>query len=266
MMQTKDYMCGKKRHQTLIQKGRNFIEKREESDVIESNTPFNPDICLSDSSVCEDGGFNEVWFEAEASTAKKPSHIIRKVVQAAKSKSKLVFLVPAVPDKRVDYYASRISNIIGPPSLRRGYNDSESYRLYNSSEPLRTEEEKLVLTEFRNGSWIYDEKQRILRYESGGKNRFEVKNPNESLAPEDPDFVGYFENEQFVVEQNGNVNKYNSINNSELSITNRPAYPFSIPRNRLRETIDSVEYLIFGENLTYHKIHPKIESYIDGLN
>jgi hypothetical protein len=259
-------MSSANRHRSIVEKGRSFIKRREESDIIDSQTEYDPDICLSHSTICQSDDFNEVWFEAEVSTAKKPSHIINKVIQAARSKCKLVFLVPAVSNKRMDYYASRIDNIIGPPSLRRGYEGENEYSLYKSSNPLKTQDGNIVLTNNSTGQWIYNEKKRILQYKTNTSSNIEIRNPSENFKIKSAKYTGHIENDKFIVDEDGSTHKYNSILDSDLNVVHRPSYPFTIPRNRIEKTINSVEYLIFGDNLTYHKMHPKIESYIDGLD
>lgn len=258
---------GLSNHRNLVQRGKEFVKKRENCDFIQSNTEYEPDICLEDSSVCESDKFEEVWFEAELSTIRRPANIVNKVIQAAKVDAKLVFLVKAVEDKRVDYYADRIDNIIGPPSLMSHYKGKNEYCLYNSQENLLTESGGLVVTKGRNRvEWTYNDKTQTVSCELYG-DEICIDNPSTGIevSEEDADIVGRMKEEEFVVESSSGES-YSSIRDSDYNVVKKPIYPFSIPRSRVEKVVNSVEFLIFGENVTYHRVHPKLDSYIDGLD
>ena len=258
---------GLNNHRNLVEKGREFVKKRDDCEFIDSETEYEPDICLKDSSLCDGSDFSEVWFEAELSTVQRPSNIIRKITQAAEVDAKVVFLVKAVEDKRVDYYADRIDNIIGPPSLMSHYKDKNSYCLYNSQENLRTDSGNIVLTEQNNRvEWIYNDKLQRVSCELNSDS-VSIENPSAGLkiSDEDAGIVGYQEGEEFLVQFDGETS-YDSIRDSPYKPVRKPDYPFSIPRSRVEKVVDSVEFLIFGENVTYHRVHPKLSSYIDGLD
>ena len=233
---------GLNNHRNLVEKGREFVKKRDDCEFIDSETEYEPDICLKDSSLCDGSDFSEVWFEAELSTVQRPSNIIRKITQAAEVDAKVVFLVKAVEDKRVDYYADRIDNIIGPPSLMSHYKDKNSYCLYNSQENLRTDSGNIVLTDQNNRvEWIYNDKLQRVSCELNSDS-VSIENPSAGLkiSNEDAGIVGYQEGEEFLVQFDGETS-YDSIRDSPYKPVRKPDYPFSIPRSRVEKVEDSVE-------------------------
>lgn len=258
---------GSTNHKRLIEKGQKFISKHEDREFIDSETEYEPDICIKWSSTFDSSNFDEVWFEAEISSIRRPSNIIEKVAQASRSNSKIIFLVEAVEDKRVDYYADRIGNIIDPPSLMSHYIDKNRYRLYNSQKNLLTTSERMVLTEQGDQiEWTYNDKQNKVSCDLRNKS-ISVSSPSSKMRVSDEGIgrTGHIDNGKFFVDSDGSES-YDQIQDSPYKPIKKPCYPFSIPSRRIEKVIDSVEFLIFGENVTYHRAQPEINSYIDGLN
>lgn len=254
-------------HRRLVEKGQKFISKYENRESVDSETEYEPDICVRQSSTFDSSDFNEVWFEAEISSIRRPSNIIEKVAQASRSNAKIIFLVEAVEDKRVDYYAERIGNIIDPPSLMSHYMDKNRYRIYNSHKNLLTTSERMVLTEQGDQvEWTYDDKQNKVSCDLSNKT-ISVSNPGSEIRVSDEGVgkTGHINNGKFFVDSDESES-YDQIQDSPYKPVKKPCYPFSIPRLRVEKVIDSVEFLIFGENVTYHRVQPKLNSYIDGLN
>lgn len=250
-----------RKHADLIRRTREYVNKNETAELIESELSYSPDICLEDSHLKE-RDFDQVWFEAEYSSTRKPSDIVNKIVRACESNSKIVFVVPASSDDKIDYYATRIDNVIGSPSLRCGRLNKNQYTLYKSNEYLRTDNDKIALCETK-GDWIYDDLKDEIWYRKPGKLRISEPEPVVSVSEYQVEATGILTDTGIKVRSEDN--NTDRLSNTRYEAIKKPVYPFHIPRSRREKVIKSVEYLIFGENVIYHRKHPHVETHITGF-
>lgn len=248
-------------HSKLLKKTKSFVDKNEDGSLCDSDTRFNPDLCVKDSSFWdEEDSFDEVWIEVEISSIRTPANIIRRMMSAFESNAKIIFSVPAKQDKRRDYYANRIDKIIGPPELTAKRVGRDSYQLYNSDMPVRTnDDEKVIIPKNIRTDWIFNEKSRRICLSGNYENQIEIINPDNSLSICKDSIENYRTNEdKIVVGDKETVSKYKCLN--------QPIYPFEYPRGRISSVLDSVEYLVFSDNVVYRRKHPRVETYMQSIH
>lgn len=248
-------------HRKLLKKTKSFVKKNEDSSLCDSDTRFSPDLCVKDSTFWDDGNaFDEVWIEVEISSIRTPANIIRRMMGAFESNAKLVFSVPAKQDKRRDYYANRIDKIIGPPELTSKRVGRDSYELYNSEVPVKTKDgEKVVIPKNIQTNWVFNEKSRRICLSGEYENQVEIINPDNSLSVCKDSIEDFRTDEdKIIVGDEDSVSKHKCLN--------QPIYPFRYPRGRISSVLDSVEYLVFSDNVVYTRKHPKVETYMQSIH
>jgi len=248
-------------HSKLLERTKSFVKKNKESSLCDSDTKFNPDICVKNSTFWNDEDvFDEVWIEVEISSIRTPAKIIRKMIGAFESNAKLIFSVPAKNDKRRDYYANRIDKIIGPPELASKRVGRDKYQLYNSKTPIKTEDgEKVMIQKDVQTNWIFTEKSRSIRLSGYDEDQIRITDPSKSLTISKDQIDDFETEEDRIMVGCGD-------NGSEYKRLNKPAYPFGYPRVRISTILDSVEYLVFSDNIVYTRKHPKIETYLQSMH
>lgn len=249
-------------HKELVEKTKSFVSKNDKSGLCSSDTGFEPDVCIKESSFWnQDDEFDEVWIEAEISSIRTPASIINRIIRAFEANVKIIFSVPAKEDKRRDYYANRIDKIIGPPELASKRVSRDEYQLYNSDSSIKTEDgENVLIPRLVRTNWIFNEKSREIRISGDNLGDISVRNPSDSFRLSKDAIDNYREqgNDIIVDDCESTVSGYKRLK--------RPVYPFSYPRGRVNKVLNSVEYLVFSDNVVYTRNHPNIETYMKSVH
>lgn len=252
-------------HSSLIDRACSFCNKNDISKFSVNKEPEKPDIILHTSQIWDKDNLDKIWMEAEFSSIERPSNIIDKVIRAAKNNAKLIFIVPAKRNKRRDYYANRIDQIIGPPELLSIQMDKNTYKMYKKSEPIKTEEGSIFLrSKETKYEWIYDERKNCVNYKSKNLS-FSIFNPENPLTIPDDNILysADMEDDAFNLHINGeeNARKVDDLKKTKYRAVRMPIYPYNIPQHQIRKIINNIEFLVFSKNIAYRRQHPSVNTY-----
>lgn len=248
-------------HRYILDRTEDFISQYSNSEPIEGSRP--------DFEITEDvfnwstDGFESIFIECEFSSVRRPSKIVDKFLNAAENNAKIIFSVPATEDNRVDYYAKRIENIIGPPNLMHSNNGKNEYILYKDSSELRTAENNYcVLSKNTDNDekWIYKEKKDKITL-SNNVDDIEICRPSRCIKPKRSNIKYYLKQDCVFDSKQNKLGNIKDLGEKYKPVTS-PVYPYRLPRYRIEDTLKSVEFLIVGKNIFHTKSYSSLKSHI----